>query len=332
MSGAGGGSPGPRLAALASLAEPPEADGSPGEVAALPALRWLAGELAPRRSARVGLGAGAAAAALARAGSGEVLAAPWGEGEPGGGVRRLAGRVRLVEGVGVARAEAGDGTLDLLSLAHGAAEALGEWAATVAPGGAVALDAPEPGAALAALRAAFGPSVPTAALGGVAVALPGSEPPARLASLLAGPDAAATDALLGCLGAGLAARAGAAPRPSPGFAEAGPGAGEDDALRRLRDLAEERAREATRARAETLAALRAAEAASREADGAARLRAEEDAGIRAATAERERALHRAAERIAALEAEAEALRGRLAERFEEIALLTRERLEREGAS
>ena len=312
------------LASLAALAEPPEGAGAPCEIAAIPALRWIARALGARRVARVGLGGGSALGALADAA--EVLAAPWGEGEPGmdarGVARRREGRMRLVEGPKAARAEVGEESLDLLSLSAGAADALGEWAGALAPGGVVALDAPDPGAALAALGEAFGTGAPAAALGGVAVALPGRDPPRAFAEWLAGAEAAPLGVLLGRIGAGLVAEA---------LVRDGPGA-MGGALREARALAEARAQEATRARGRILAALAEVEAASLEADRLARLRAREDAGLRAAAAERERALHRAGERIAALEAEGEALRRRLAERFEEIALLTRERLEREGAS
>ena len=159
-------------------------------------------------------------------------------------------------------------------------------------------------------------------LGGVAVALP-KNAPAELAGLPSGPSGPPLSALLSRLGRGLLAEArmGRSPLDDPA-----------GALRRAEDLAEARAAEAARARAGTLRALREVEALHREADRLARLRDAEDAALRQAAAERERALARAEGRIAALESETERLTRLLEQRFEEIGLLTRERLEREGAS
>ena len=318
------------LRALAGLMEPPEAQGDPAEIAAGPALAWLVGVLRPRSVVRLGTGGGAALGALARAaerlgGPVRILGVPLGEGEPGAEARRVARErselVRLAPGARAAREEAGE--VALLSARSGdAVPSLGEWRDALAPGGAVAIDAPDAEAAeraTAALGDAFGDDVPRAVLGGLVLALPGAAPPAALGAILADAAVAAPlSALLGRLG--RAARAEASRGAFEGT-EALRGA-----LRRAEDRADARLGALTEAQKRAVAALREAEALRREAERLARERAADDAAIARSVAGRERELHEARSRIASLEAETQRLERELAARFDEIALLTRERI------
>ena len=310
--------------------EPVEAVGAaPAELVPIPALRWLAGALRPRMAVRLGLGGGAALAALARAAEGigapaPCVGVPCGEGEPGAAARAVARDrgevVRLAD-----RGERPPEGVDLLSVAAGEAAALDAWRGALAPGAAVAIDAPDAAAAevaAAALAHAFGPEAPVVVLGGLAVALPGGAPPAERAwALGSGPRGAALSALLGRLGRAMAAEA----------ARTGGGGGAPaEALRRAEDLADARLAGLVEARGRALAAVRRAEALREEADAMRRSQAARDGALAHAAAVRERALETARSRVAALEAEVARLRGELAQRFEEIALLTRERLGLEG--
>lgn len=320
---------------LASLLERPGVGGAPADLGAVPALRWLMGVVRPQRIARVGLDGGAALDALVRGAERlgpetSVLAAPWSEGEPGVEARhvalRHAGAVRLVEGVGAARAEAGQATLDLLSLAAGdGPAALAEWRGALAPGGVVALDAPVGPTAVAALSEALGPGTAVVALGGVAMAVLGVGD-ARLSALAHVVDDASVSAplsaLLGRLGRALLAEARSSTEPQDDPHEA---------LRRARDAAGSRLAEVTRAQGQALAALREAEALRGTLDRLAREREEEAVVVRRVLAERERELHEARRRVAELEAQAQQLSGRLDERFAEIAVLTRDRLKADAA-
>ncbi len=318
------------LRAFAALMGPPGAPGGPDELAAAPALAWLAGACRPRRVVRLGTGGGAALAALARAaerlGAGaRVLGVPCREGEPGAearGVAREHGEVlRLAPGGRAAREQAGE--VGLLSLGAAAGlPALRAWRERLAPDGVVAIDAPDGEAmarAMDGLGEALGDGVRRAALGGLAVALPGAAPCAGLAAALDDAAVAAPlSAMLGRLGRALRAEARAdAPVEAPDLREA---------LRRAEDLADSRLVAATQSQGRALAAMRQAEALREEADRLARRRGEDDASVARAMAERERELHEARRRAAALEAQVERLDRQLAARFEEIALLTRERV------
>ena len=281
----------------------------PGAPAEWPALVWLSAAAGQGLAARIGLRSGAALAALAaaaeRGGAGSrVLAVPLAGGEPGPAARAvLEEHPEVVELAGEVRGAR------LLS-AH-APEVLKEFLPVLAPGGVVAVDGPAEGP----LRAMLGARAPVAALGPITVGVPDGR--GALGEVLNDP------AVAGPLGAvlGLMGRMAGPGDESPGLG----------ALADARGLAEARLAELGEAQGRTLAAMREADAARAEALRAASRRDVESAAIAEATAAREVRLREAGERIAALEAEVLQLRRSLDERFGEIAVLTGERMAREGA-
>ena len=311
------------LRTLAAAAEPLDGFGASDEPLAAPALGWIVATLAPRAVLRVGLGEGACLAALARAAARlapepPCLALAGAAEEPGAGVERAAraggGSARVLGDATEARAALGAGGAGLLSLGAGvdAATVLRTWRDALAPGAAVAIDAPD-GAALdrawEALRGAFGPDASAASLGGAVVAVPDGA--GALGAVLGDASISAPlSALLERLGRGLVARA-----------PIRDGRGDEDGALDAAGRAGDRA----------LAAEREAEALRRVAAEASRRRADDDAALARAMAERERELHHARSRLRDMEKEERRLKAELEERFREIAALTRDAVAPEGA-
>lgn len=264
----------------------------------VPVPGWLAAALGPGPMVRVGLGDGSVLAAMARAaeraGSGaSVLAAPWGAGDPGPDARAAAAcHPDAIRLVeGMGAARRTVAPGSARLVWLASADALPEWVATMHPEGALVLD----GEGRDALREALGPGAAVVRLGGATVGVPTG----------GGPLAALSDpAITGPLDAVLSGLAGV------------PAAGPDPAL--------------GAARARTLAAIREAGAAREELGRLARRHDAEGTSLLAAAEAREARLSQALARIAQLEAEARGLRRSLEERFEEIAVLTQERLAAEA--
>jgi hypothetical protein len=282
------------LRALAALLDRPEGAGA--DLAAAPALAWLLG-VAGGPAVRVGLATGGPLGALARAAERSATVVV-GAGEPG------------AEALAVARAHPeavrlGGGVEGVRLLSVASADDFAPWREALAPGAAVALDGPGELPGASAVR-----------LGPLTVAVPdGTGPVAR---------ALAEPAVVAPLGALLAAM-------GRGLAAAALPAGDGPALAEARRLAEDRLALLGAAQDRALAALTAASDAEARADREAARREAEMAAIARATAARERDLRLAHERIAALDAELDAARRSIAERFEEIAMLTQDRMaDREG--